>query len=73
MWVRIEEVCEAGGFEFNSNEFEAEMLVSGLAMNSIDKDGILIQTVHQLKRKLLKSWNDGSPTVTKTPGQAAVE
>ena len=49
------------------------MLVSSLAMDSINKNSILFQTVNQLKRKLLQSWNDGSPSVTKAPGKAAVE
>ena len=73
VWVRIEEVCEAGGCKFNSDELEAEMLVSSLAMNGINKDGVLIQTVHQLERQLLQSWDDGSSTVTQAPSQAAVE
>ena len=56
-----------------SDELEAEMLVSSLAMDSINKNGILLQAINQLERKLLQSWNDGSPSVTKAPGQAAVE
>ena len=44
------------------------MLVSSLAVNSINKNSILFQTVNQLERKLLKSWNDGSPSITKAPG-----
>lgn len=57
MRVRIEAVCEAV-CKFNSDELEAEMLVSSLAMNCIDKYGVLFQTVNQLERELLQSWND---------------
>ena len=56
-----------------SDELEAEMLVSSLAMDSINKNGILFQAINQLERKLLQSWNDGSPSVAKAPGKAAVE
>ena len=57
MRVRIKAVCEAE-CKFNSDELEAEMLVSSLAMNCIDQDGVLFQTVNQLERELLQSWND---------------
>ena len=72
MRVRIEAVCEAV-CKFNSDELEAEMLVSSLAMNCVDKNGVLFQTVNQLEGKLLQSWNDRSPAVAETPSQAAVE
>ena len=49
VWVRIEEVCEAGGCKFNSDELEAEVLVSSLAMDSIDKNGILLEAVNHLE------------------------
>ena len=49
------------------------MLVSSLAMDSINKNGILLQAINQLERKLLQSWNDGSPSVTKAPGKGAME
>ena len=56
------------GVDRISDELEAEVLVSSLAMNSIDKNGILLEAIDHLERQFLQSWNDGSPPVTQAPG-----
>ena len=64
-------MCEAVRGSYDNSildELEAEVLVSSLAMDSINKNGILLETVNHLERQFLQSWDDGSPPVTQAPG-----